>query len=447
MANMFGNSGKIKTYKPFGCTLTSTGGGGKEILCRMITEDYKRDILRVVEEKNEGISIDGLRGDVMSKKSKIHAETSGGMEVSFIIFDSHKNDIQHIEKVPEPLLDVLVENKSIIALPNSYHGCGGDPNYGIELLENNDSIKPIISKHLRRNCILCMSADGGTSLATCIFLSKYKDELHGYSEPYMVIMSYPQKQIMNTRLDNIEYNKEQIGDYLKRNKLAVILYLVDYAKYVADMNDNGKIIDNDVLDIVYSRSIPHSAHDEEQADLEFIKSTIPFRDIFMGSDKYHKMHMGSRVDVKDLLNIISGKSVIPCYLRAKSVGELSERISKIDDPMCYREDGSGNRHYISEIGIASAIFNSLAPFPKGNRVDKIVYVIKKVPGLTFDYGYLLDCIGKFTNSVVGVAKKDIVIWIYDDENYSNNDVEVWSYLILDDYKTYIEESIKPYALE
>ncbi len=444
---MLQNIGKIEASSgcTSGCTLIGVGGGGKEILCRTVTEDYKRNVLKVIKEENRGIVLRELMGEKIPEGPKLYFKSFWEMDVNITIFDSHKNDIQYLN-IPDKPLDTIVENKSVFSIPDSYHGCGGDPKYGTELLEKHVVLKSIISKHLKRHCIVYMSADGGTSLATGAYLLKYKDEIHGCSEPYIFYMSFPQKQILNARWGNIEFNKEQIGDWLKRNKLSIFLYLIDHAKHVADMNDRGGKIDRYVLDIIHGRNIPRTTHNEELADLESIKSSMPLRHICMGSNEYYKMHMGSRVDIKDLLNLISGKPVIPCYLRAKSVGELSERISEINSPICYNEDEAGNRNYIPEVGIASTIFNSLAPFPKKNRVDKILYVIKMVPGMTFDYGYLLECIAKFTNAAVGVSREDIIIWTYEGKCHSNNDIEVWAYLILNDYKAYIDESIKPYAL-
>ncbi len=432
-----------------GCTLTSAGGGGKEMICRVIAEDYKKNIIQVIKEDMKEISIEELMGESIPESPNVYFKNEWGMDMDILIFDSHKNDIKFLKEMPDKVLDALAENKSIIAIPNTYNGCGGDPIYGIKLLEEHHTVlKSMISKHLKRNCIIYISADGGTSLSTSVYLSKYKDEIHGCSEPYMCCVSFPQKQILNARLDNIEFNKEQMNDWLKRNVLSIILYSVDYANHVANMNDVGRIIDRRVLDIIHGRAMPRTAYAEQlaEADSEFIKASSPLRYIYMGSNDYYKVHGGSRVDIKDLLNLIQGKSIIPCYLRAKNVGELSKRISEIKDPICYIEDESGNREYIPEVGIASTIFNCLAPFPKKNRVDKLLYIVKMMPGMTIDYGYLLECIAKFVNMTCNISRKDIIIWTYEDKYHLNTDLEIWAYFILDDYKAYIEESIMPYIL-
>jgi hypothetical protein len=427
----------------------SIGGGGSKISSRMLSYDYANGAIIVKKSENRGkISIRernkfGERIPNIKTAPRVNINSNWGLDVGYTFMDSHPNEIGTIN-VPEEIKQYLNEYDAVLAVVDRPTGFGGDPEYGVEFIESViDSFISNMSLYRGNVVWVNMSADGGTAMAMGSELLKYKNEIHGKDTPYLLSISIPPRQYIRANIRNIEYNKKEIGDYIKRGYGSAILYSLDYAKMVSQYNEIGKIIDEDLIDTIYNRAKPPLSTFEENADLEFVKATAPLRYIMMGSNEYHKIYRGAIVDAKDVFNRINGKVVIPCYLTAKNINELAERVSLLDDPLCYENGDIDNGKPLPEAGIASTIYNCMSPLPYECRIDRVLYIVKMTPGMELEFSNLIEKTAEFASCALGVKSDRVDVWTFEGDS-TNRDIECWAYIIVDDYKGYVDESIREY---
>jgi len=429
----------------------SIGGGGANISSRTINYDYVNGVIKIIKT-DEGEDLPPLdipeNGGIppnLGSTPKINVKSEWDLDVGYTFVDSHPNELKTLN-VFEEMNQYLDEHEATLTITNRINGFGGDPKIGTKIIEDlsNDFIS-VMSKYRGDVIWTNMSADGGTAVAVGIELLKYKNEIHGKNTPYIYSISFPSRQKIMANIENIEYNKNEIGDYTKRGHTSVILYTLDHSNMVSHYNETGKPIDKNLYEVIMYKNKPplSTPKDVETADLEFIKATAPLRYIMMGSNEYHKIYRGAIVDREDVLNKINGKVVIPCYLKAKNVNELAERVSLIRDPLFYENGDVNSRKPLPEAGIASTIYNCMAPYPEPNRIDSVVYIVKINPGMNLDFSDLTEKVAEFASQRIKVKSNKVEVWTFEGDS-TNRDIECWAYLILDDYKGYIDESIRAY---
>ena len=427
------------------------GGGGMKVLSREVIYIYTNGRIHVCKDKKGGgvppATVGGNYKDV-EKHKEPEIRSKYGQTIMYEFIDSHKNELESLEHELPPEIHHAIKEKDngYIYLFDTPHGFGGDPEFGLRFLEDNkDGVIQDLSKYHGKVVVVKGSIDGGTGSAMTIMLLNYKNEIYGKNHPMIVEMSYPTGQKIAMNWKNIEFSAEELNDHLKRGNFSMIIYMMDNAKVVHQYNEMGLPIDEQLYNFIVNGDKPPLNTSEENGDLEYIRSTEPIKCILMGSPNYHKIHQGAIVDIKDVQNKINGKVVIPCYLRAKNEVELVERVSTLDLsrlPPCFRNGDIHDKKLMSELGIASTIYYSMAPLCED--VDRVLYIVKVSPRIEFEFGDLAEKIAEFASFVLGIDKSRVDVWTYED-NSARRDIECWAYLIVNDYKNYLDNKIKKYA--